>query len=147
MYSLTESTPWRLIWSDALSFGIPEIDAEHKHFIIRINELNGAISSRRAIGEIRTCVQAIIDDALVHFSHEEALFKEWNYPEAVEHARKHVEIIVVMHEIMGRFERDCTEYELIAAGLHVKATLIEHFLVEDMKYRNYFLERKKSENA
>ena len=29
----------------------------------------------------------------------------------------------------------CTEYELIDSGLKIKSTLIEHILIEDMKFR------------
>jgi hemerythrin-like metal-binding protein len=137
MSSPTESTPWRLVWSDELSVCIPEIDAEHKHFIMLINELNGAIISRMGIEEIKRCMRAIVDDAVVHFSHEERLFKEWGYPDAAEHAQRHAEAIQYFHKITESFERDGMDYEWIDAGLKVKQALIGHLLAEDMKYRNY----------
>lgn len=137
MLSPAESTPWRLVWTDELSVCNPEIDAEHKHFIMLVNELNGAIISRLGIEEIKRCMHAIVDDAMAHFSHEERLFKEWGYPEAVEHAQRHAEAIQYFHKIIEGFERDGTEYEWIETGLKVKHTLIEHVLTEDMKYREY----------
>jgi hemerythrin-like metal-binding protein len=118
---------------------IPEIDAEHQHFIILVNVLNRAIVGRMGVVEIRKRMQAIVDDAVAHFAHEEALFKEWGYPAAEEHAQKHAQILHAMREIMGRFERDGVEYEWVDAGLQVKDTLIEHLLAEDMKYRDYHL--------
>ena len=41
------ATPvWRLDWDESLSVHIPEIDAEHQHFIRLVNELNEAIAGR-----------------------------------------------------------------------------------------------------
>lgn len=131
------SSPWRLEWNDALSVCIPEIDAEHQQFIRLVNELNGAIIGRMDLEEIKKRMQAILDDAVAHFAHEEALFKEWRYPEAEEHAKKHAQIVLAMNRIMAGFVRGGVEYEWIEAGLKVKETLIEHLLSEDMKYRDY----------
>ena len=130
-------TPWRLEWNEGLSMCIPEIDAEHQRFILLVNDLNEAIVGRMDLEVIKRCMQAILNDATAHFAHEEALFKQWGYPQAAEHAAKHAQIMLAMHDIMGHFERGGTEYEWIEAGLQVKQALIEHLLSEDMKYRDY----------
>jgi hemerythrin-like metal-binding protein len=137
MPSQNDSSPWRLEWNDGLSVCIPEIDAEHQHFILLVNELNEAIIGRMDVGEIKKRMQAIVDDAVAHFAHEEALFKEWGYPAAGEHAQKHAQVLLAMREIMGGFKSGGIEYEWIKAGLQVKEALIEHLLSEDMKYRDY----------
>jgi hemerythrin len=118
---------------------IPEIDAEHQRFIRLVNELNEAIVGRMGLEEIKRRMQAIVDDAVAHFVHEEALFRGWGYPAAREHAEKHAQIILALREIMARFEHGGTEYEWIDAGLQIKKALIEHLLNEDMKYRDYRL--------
>ena len=41
---LSEPFPWVLKWSDQLSVNIPEIDAEHQHFIQLCDEFNEAIT-------------------------------------------------------------------------------------------------------
>jgi len=137
MPSLSKTIPWHLVWSDELSVGIPEIDAEHKHFIMLVNELNAAIISRLGIEEIKRCMRAILDDAEAHFAHEERLFKEWGYPDAAEHAQRHAEAIEYFHSIIDGFGHNGTDYEWIEAGLKVKQALIGHVLAEDMKYRDY----------
>ncbi len=141
MSSPTETSPWRLEWSDELSVYIPEIDAEHKHFILLVNELNEAIARRMAVEQIKNRMRTILDDAATHFAHEEALFNEWGYPEAGEHAKKHAQITMALREIMGSFEHGGLDCELIEAGLKVKEALIEHLLTEDMKYRDYCLRK------
>lgn len=138
MPSKDKSSPWRLEWDESLSVGIPEIDADHQRFIRLVNELNQAIIARLGMEEIGKCMHSILEDVASHFAHEEAKFKQWGYPGAAEHAQKHAQIILAMNEIQGRFERGCTEYELIEVGLTVKAALIDHLLAEDMKYRDWY---------
>ncbi len=133
---------WRWDWSDELSVGIPQIDAEHQQFILLVNALNEAISNRMPVEEIKIRMQAILLDAVAHFAHEEALFEDCGYPQAEEHAMKHVQVLHALHEIMGGFTHGGEEYEWINAGLQVKQALVEHLLAEDMKYRDYGFTRK-----
>lgn len=132
----SEPFPWSLQWSDQLSFNIPEIDTEHQHFIQLCNEFNEAITLRKGLAEIQECIQAILDDAREHFCREEILLRKWSYPETEEHAQKHaralIELSGIIENIQGRRESDWIE-----AGLKVKRVLIEHILIEDMKYRDY----------
>ena len=142
METVSESTPetaskWRLDWDESLSVYIPEIDSEHMHFIELINGLNQSIIERYGMEEIKSRLQSFLDDAAAHFAHEEALFKEWGYPDAEEHAKKHAQVTQALREIMEDFKFNSTEYKLIDAGLKVKKALIEHILIEDTKYRDY----------
>lgn len=139
MYSMPDSSPWFLQWDESMSVGIPAIDEEHKHFIGLINTLNKSILGRHSPAIIRAHVKAIVDDAREHFSHEEALFKEWNYPDSHRHAKLHAESIEALQNLSGRFLfDDATEYELIDAGLKIKHALVEHLLTEDMQYRDFY---------
>jgi hemerythrin-like metal-binding protein len=137
MSSPPDSPPWHLDWNDGLSVSIPEIDAEHQNFIMLVNELNAAIIGRMDVEEIKYRMQAILNDATKHFAHEEELFKKWGYPDAEAHAKKHVEVVHAMSEIMSHFEHGGVDYEWIEAGLKVKEALIGHLLNEDMKYRDF----------
>jgi hemerythrin len=135
---MTQPAPtWRLVWSDELSVCIPEIDIEHRRFIELINALNEAIIERMSLAEIQRRMQDIMDDTVVHFAHEEALFRDWGYPLADEHAKKHKQAVQALNDIMIRFKRDRSDYDWIDAGLQVKQVLIEHLLNEDMKYRDF----------
>jgi hemerythrin len=137
MSSQNETPPWRLEWTDELSVDIPEIDAEHQHFIQLVNEFNEAIVSRMDMTEVIKRTRAILEDAEKHFYHEEALFKKWNYPAAKEHEDNHAQIIIALHDIMKQLERGGTEYSWIQAGLSVKNSLVHHLLTEDLKYRDF----------
>ena len=135
---LNKLSTWRMEWNEQLSVNVPEIDAEHRHFIGLVNELNEAIITRMSLEVIQNRMQLVIDDAVKHFSHEELLFIQWGYPEAEIHAKRHAQILIAMNQIMEVFQRGGLEYEWIEAGLNVKKALIEHLLTEDMKYRDYY---------
>jgi hemerythrin len=133
----TDVSPWSLEWTEELSVNIPEIDAEHQHFISLVNELNEAIACRLDLGKIQKCMLFILKDAESHFAHEEILFKEWGYPNADEHANIHAQIMLALRKTMEGFERGGLEYEWIEAGLTIKKVLINHILNSDMKYRDF----------
>lgn len=138
MHSVHDSSPWFLQWDARMSVDLPAIDEEHRHFISLVNALNESILQRHGPDVIRSNMQAIIEDARVHFSHEEELFKEWRYPDIDHHARLHAEIITTLLHLKDRFLNDeATEYEMIDAGLKIRHTLIEHMLTDDMRYRDF----------
>lgn len=128
---------WRLDWNESLSMYIPEIDAEHQHFIRLVNELNEAIIGRMNKKMIKSRMRAILNDAAMHFAHEEAVFKEWGYPDAEQHAQKHAQIITFLNEIMESVDHGKMAHGWLEAGLEMKQVLIQHISSEDMKYRDY----------
>jgi len=135
-----KSISW-IDWNDSLSMFNPEIDAEHQHFIRLVNELNEAIVLQMNKKEIKSRMQAILDDAVMHFAHEEALLKEWGYPEAEMHAQKHVQITAFLNEIMKSIDRGKIERGWLEAGLEMRKVLIQHLLKEDTKYRDYHVKQ------
>jgi hemerythrin-like metal-binding protein len=138
MDSPNNPMPWRLQWCQELSVDIPEIDAEHRHFIDLINALNEAIAERMSLSEVRKRMQDVLDDAMAHFAHEERLFIEWNYPEAALHAREHAAATDIFMAIMKRIEESEDEAEWAEVGLQVRQLLVGHLVNEDMKYRDYW---------
>jgi hemerythrin len=128
---------WRLDWNESLSVHIPVIDAEHKHFIRLVNELNEAIIGRMSKKEIKSRMRAVLDDAVTHFAHEEALFREWGYPDAEAHAGKHAQILFFLNEIMAGIDRGKMAHGWLEAGLAMKQALVQHLMKEDLKYRDY----------
>jgi hemerythrin-like metal-binding protein len=133
----SDESHWSLEWTQDLSVNNPEIDGEHQHFILLVNELNNAIASRLDLAYIQKCMLLIIEDAELHFAHEEYFFKEWGYPGADEHANIHAQIMIALHKIMAGFKRGGLYIEWIESGLTIKKTLINHILNSDMKYRDF----------
>jgi hemerythrin len=132
-----EANVWRIDWNDGMSVGIPEIDEDHKRFILLVNQFNQAVAELMDLTEVKKRLQLIIDDASQHFAHEERLFKEWHYPDTEEHAAKHAQIISALQHMKST----PVSYDLypvwIDAGLTINKMLIGHILKEDMKYADF----------
>lgn len=133
-----EQRTWNIEWNNSMSVGIPEIDEDHKRFIFLIDELNRAIVDRMDLNEVKRRLQRLIDDAEKHFAHEEKLFKQWKYPDAEDHADKHVNALKSLQAAMDKFINYDFQSEWIDAGIEVKDILINHLLTEDMKYAEFY---------
>lgn len=127
-----------------MSVGIPEIDEDHKQFIVLIDGFNRAIVDRMGLGELKARLQFILESTGQHFDREERLFREWKYPDAEYHAAKHAQAMNALRAIMEKLINYDFQSEWINAGMQVKDILIDHFLTEDMKYAKFY---RKSRNA
>jgi hemerythrin len=131
-----EQNTWILEWDESLSVGIAAIDTEHRHFINEVNVLSRLMIARKESAEVRKMMRWIILDWNLHSRHEEELFREWQYPEADEHARIHAEISGQLHELENALDHYENE-ALRVAGAQLRAALLNHLIIEDMKYRDY----------
>jgi hemerythrin-like metal-binding protein len=135
---------WQLQWDDGMSVGIPEIDEDHKRFLVLINELNRSITEGRKQTEIKERLVFIVEDAARHFQREEELFQEMQYPDAKSHALVHAQALQALKRIQDSFIPYGLDTEWVDAGLFIKSILLSHIFTEDMKYAVYF--KSKSED-
>jgi hemerythrin len=132
---------WQLQWDEGMSVGIPEIDEDHKQFLVLINELNRSITEGRKQTEIKERLVFIVRDAARHFQREEELFQEWQYPDAASHALVHAQALRALKRIQDSFIPYGLDTEWVDAGLFIKSILLSHIFTEDMKYAVYFKSR------
>lgn len=126
-----------LDWDARLDVGIAEIDEEHQAFIAQVHELNRAVENRFKLSAVRKKMQLILEDWKLHYSREETLFRQMNYPEADAHAKKHEQVNQQLHAIMAEVEHATFGYEWITASLKIRDTLLAHLMQDDMQYRDY----------
>jgi hemerythrin len=93
-------------WKQDYSVGVDEIDRQHRHLIDIINEFhNGVIgggAQRPAsfLKAIHQCVNYVKE----HFSAEEQLMLDREYPEYKRHKEEHVHFIQLLMEDVAKFE-------------------------------------------
>lgn len=133
---MNATTPWTVTWTEELSVGIPEIDDEHKRFVILLNNLNAAIRERASAMALEALMQDVFADVREHFRHEEQLFAQYGYEGHDRHARQHEQIIRKFEEMSDTFRGNISESERIQIGLDIKNILVSHLINEDMKYRD-----------
>lgn len=123
-------------WSDDLSVGISSIDEEHKLLLYQISRINQAVTNSISRIEIADIFDNLIDYTEKHFSHEEKLFKEYNYPGIIEHTQEHRELTGQLRALNrdrnSILPENINEFLLNWVKSHIKEC--------DMEYVNFFKE-------
>lgn len=78
-----------MTWNDSYSVKIKEIDQQHQKLMEMINQLNEAMSKGKGKEVVGGVLQKLINYTVSHFSMEEKLMRENDYPEYAEHKAKH----------------------------------------------------------
>lgn len=136
-----DNVEWKIAWSDSLSVDVPEIDAEHRQFVARVNDLNQAIVECRDKATVERLLDLMLMEASHHFWHEQQLLARWNYPERDDHAAKHAQLSAELDRVMKEFERSDVSFTWALKGLYIKQLLVDHLLKEDMKFRDFLRAR------
>jgi len=131
------AAPWKIEWSDALSMGNAEIDAEHQEFASLVNELNRAIVGRQSKDDVESVLKRIVDHSILHFANEEKLFVQMQYPKTQEHMHLHSRLIITLNNILTEIHNSEFSREWIEMGLAIKNALINHILNDDAQYIEY----------
>ena len=124
---------WRPDWET----GNPILDEEHRSLLELSNRLMDLSLSGAAAAEVRSGVDALLDRAAAHFSHEEQLLEEVGFPEAAEHAKLHRDLV---HEAQALKEQ-VTQGELAPPALFeflVGKLVMAHMLHADVRFHSYF---------
>ncbi len=80
-------------WKNIYSVGVDLIDDQHKKLIELINELQEAQQSGMASLLMEDVFNRLVEYTVYHFSTEEQLFKDHNYPGAKLHNNEHEEFV------------------------------------------------------
>ena len=126
-----------IIWNDAYSVGIEIIDNQHKELVRLINKLYNLYLNKET-DNIFEIISALKDYTHYHFSAEEKLFKEKNYPKADEHIKIHNEFITEVNKLAEEYKNNPNVLSIKAMTL-LQRWLTNHILVEDKKYVRYLM--------
>jgi len=76
-------------FDQSLQLGIEAIDTQHKRFIGYINDVWDALERGDGHDEYLFILNQLMDYAMEHFSFEEALMREHQYPGYADHKKNH----------------------------------------------------------
>ncbi len=127
-------------WTEALSVGIPQIDAQHRVLVEKINRLDEArlaMKDKRFLGDI---VRELDSYSKEHFALEERLFDEFAYPGSMVHKAEHAAFVAKVAEFELAFAVGKAEVGEELLGF-LRTWLTSHIAFSDKKYRPY-LKRK-----
>ncbi len=78
-----------LVWNASLETGIPDIDAQHKQLIDKMNELLAAIQANSDQQSIQRIVSSLSSIANLHFGYEETCMNRYRCPIAEKNKMLH----------------------------------------------------------
>ena len=123
-------------WTDEFQTGIQSIDDQHRVLVEIVNKFDENAKKgkgSRIMGEI---LNELIQYTAQHFSHEEGLLEEAEYPKLKQHRSQHrqllerVEKLQYDHNTQGkRITKDVRDF--------LKFWLVGHILKEDRAYADY----------
>jgi hemerythrin len=133
-----------VVWEGRYALGIPIIDAQHKELLNLTNELYTAClqgdSSARL--SFREAVHSTVEYVHKHFSAEERIFENINYPKIAEHKKEHAGFIKRILEDVKNFESGKTFVPNIFVRF-LRDWALAHIAVSDKEYAEYIMRLKK----
>lgn len=127
-------------WSDELSVGIEEIDAQHKVLVDLLNQAHEAIQQRQGAEANRDVVQRLGEYTRVHFAVEESLMRILHYPDYERHKEEHDKLIAQLAGLRGKLDsgKGSISFEL---AHFLKVWLTKHIMEVDKRYAKHFLDQ------
>jgi hemerythrin len=112
-----------MIWSDALSVNIKEIDDQHKKLVAMVNLLHTAMLKGEGKKIIAPILAELTAYTVYHFKTEESYMEKYGYPGMQSHRLEHQRFV----QKVGEFK---SSYEAGTIGL---SNEVMHFLADWLK--------------
>lgn len=124
-------------WTDKLSVGVAQFDAEHKKLVGMVNELFDAVQSghgKEALGKI---LDGLIAYTKTHFANEERLLQQHGYGDLAAHKREHEALAQQVVDVQRKYHAGATATLSMEVMNFLKNWLVKHIQGSDRKYGVY----------
>jgi hemerythrin len=125
-------------WSNELSVGIEEIDAQHQVLVDLLNQVHEAIQQRHTAEVTNDIIDRLEEYTRVHFAVEESLMRILHYPDYERHKEEHEKLIAQLGELRAKLEGGKTSISFELAHF-LKIWLTKHIMEVDQRYVAHFL--------
>jgi len=95
-----------IVWDESLSVGIDLIDEQHKMLIERTNAISEAVENKRGLEKIMQTLSFMIEYTEFHFSAEEKVMTDNDYPKFDEHHKLHEDFKSRLNLMIQDFEEE-----------------------------------------
>lgn len=139
-----------LEWTECMSVGVPELDADHKGLIKVINQLEASVKDPNRRDVVRQCLYALLRYAEIHFKREERVMAACDFPRVEHHKSEHQDFAERIRDLARRFDDEPDEtVATVSEQLldFLKDWFHDHVLIEDMAYRPYVKGRAAAREA
>ena len=127
-------------WKDEYSVGIDSIDRQHKKLLNLINQLQTAVDYSTGEEFEREALDELVDYTKTHFTYEEGLMKDNDYPGFEPHKTQHEEMVAHVKETLSEYEKD-HDTAMNNAARFLRKWLINHINGTDKQYSSFLIEK------
>ncbi len=127
-----------LEWKDEYCVGIDSIDQQHRKLVNLINQLQTAVDYSTGEEFERDALDELVDYTKTHFSYEEGLMRDNDYPEFEQHKLQHEAMFKKVEEVLAEYEKD-QDTAMNNAVEYLKSWLINHINGTDKQYSGYLI--------
>ncbi|GHV67406.1 hemerythrin [Spirochaetia bacterium] len=125
-------------WDRSLETGVPAIDNQHKQLVAAVNSLLDACQSGKGTAEVARTMDFLTGYTIKHFSDEEKIQKQYEYPDYAIHKRYHDAFKVTVGELTKRLIKDGPSETLInEVNISIGDWLVNHIKGDDFRMAAY----------
>ena len=125
-------------WNDDYSVGIDSIDQQHKKLLNLINQLQTAVDYSTGEEFEREALDELVDYTKTHFTYEEGLMRDNDYPDFEPHKLQHEKMFEKVREVLAEYEQD-QDTAMANAAEYLRDWLINHINGTDKEYSSYLI--------
>jgi hemerythrin len=131
-------------WDDSLEIGYPEIDAQHRQLFAAFNEFLAACGQGRGHSEIAKTMEFLGEYVIRHFTDEEKIQRDNNYPDYYKHKRYHDEFKIMVISLKADFAQEGPTATVISRiQSSIGDWLLNHIKIEDLKIGEFIKARER----
>ncbi len=130
-----------IVWRDSYKIGVDQIDAQHKKLLLIINDLYEAHKRGTSQTMIIKILNELVEYTNYHFTIEEDLFKQYDYPQKDIHLDEHRYFVGRIAELQQESKKGNLLLSLKTIDF-LKDWTINHILGTDKEFGNYINENE-----
>ena len=132
----------KIEWDDSLSIGVELIDDEHKMLIRKLGDLSEAFNQGLEQNKILKTLDFMIDYTEFHFTDEERVMTQSDYPGLEEQKKQHGEFKKTLDNILEDYQDEGPTKALAeSVNFFLVNWLFGHIKGTDLKLGNYLKEK------
>jgi len=123
-------------WNDSLKVNVDSIDSQHQKLIDIVNTLFDAMSDGKGNEVLNDVFNDLLNYTVEHFSHEEQLMGQYNYPKAEFHKVEHSDLTRQAKELYEKFKSGQATISVPTLNF-LRSWLNNHILSSDRQFGDY----------
>jgi hemerythrin len=133
-------------WDSTLETGHEKIDNQHKQLIAALNRIIEASRSGKGGDEVFRTLEFLTGYTIMHFSDEEKLQRQYDYPDYFVHKRYHDEFKAAVAELTKRLVNEGPTKEMVElVTTNIGDWLLNHIRGDDFRMAAYIKARSNAE--